>query len=257
MQPHLTTIVSDFIRNKSWQIPSSVLQSFPSLAARIHKIIIPIDSGPDRLCWKHSADGNLTFKGAFTFLNPCPNQVRWGRPIWNGSIPPSKLFLTWRLILNKLPADENLISRGCVVVSIYCHCKRQMETTDHLFFHCEYASFLWNWLSNLLHASIDHSNVLSLLSILDRNWSSQLKDVILSAITHIIWVIWLSRNLIRFENKYTSAARAIHLVTANVSLSGNLSKVRAFSTHLRKKSFTSFLLIFILLNLQSSFKLIG
>lgn len=255
--PDLRATVSDFISNSSWQTPLSVMQSFPSMVPLIQNVIILFDPGPDILVWKNSANGDLTFIEAYTFLFPNQNQVKWGKIIWSKSIPPSRSFLTWRLILEKLPTDDNLISRGCVVVSMCCHFCKHIETSNHLFFHCEYAAALWNWFGGLLHIHLDHSNFQSIFSILDRNWSGQFKDMVLSSIIHIIWIIWFSRNQLRFDNKHTPVAKAIHLVVANVSISGNFSLAKHSIHIMSYLSLAIFLSMFIILKLLLLSKSIG
>ncbi|KAF1876013.1 hypothetical protein Lal_00006644, partial [Lupinus albus] len=46
----------------------------------------------------------------------------------SNAIPPSKSFLTWRLMLNKLPTDENLKKRGHSIVSIFNLCRLKAKT---------------------------------------------------------------------------------------------------------------------------------
>lgn len=70
---------------------------------------------------------------------------------------------------------------------------------------------------------IDTTSIHSILSICHRNWRSQTKEVILSAIVNTIWAIWYCNNQLRFENKVASVETAINLIYANVSLRGNLS----------------------------------
>lgn len=47
-------------------------------------------------------------------------KVRWGNLIWDPYIPPSRSFLFWRLLHNRVATDENLKARGCIVVSVCC-----------------------------------------------------------------------------------------------------------------------------------------
>lgn len=74
----------------------------------------------------------------------------------------------------------------------------------------------------MLHIPIDQSSISSILSIHDKKWSGQIRDIILSAIIHIIWVLWFSRNQLRYNDKIISTNRAIQLVSACISLSGNV-----------------------------------
>lgn len=60
----------------------------------------------------------------------------WAKLLLNTYIPPSRSFITWRLIHNKLPTDDNLRKRGCFIVSICCFCMQEAESSQHIFFDC-------------------------------------------------------------------------------------------------------------------------
>jgi hypothetical protein len=45
-------------------------------------------------------------------------QVSWSSLIWYKFTPPSNSFAVWRCLHNKMATDENLIKRGCIMVSI-------------------------------------------------------------------------------------------------------------------------------------------
>lgn len=74
------------------------------------------------------------------------------------------------------------------------------EIADHLFFGCNFASKFWSWLNDLLHMHIVLSDIHIVLDICNNNRSSQSHDMVLSAITHTIWVIWYTKNHTRFNN---------------------------------------------------------
>jgi hypothetical protein len=91
-------------------------------------------------------DGILTNKLAYHFLLRHGPQVLWDKILWNSYIPPSRAFITWRLLLNKLPTDEHLRTRGCVIVSICCFCRQHDESSPHIFLRCPIIVQLWDWL---------------------------------------------------------------------------------------------------------------
>lgn len=71
---------------------------------------------------------------------------------------------------------------------------------------------------------MDTSSISSILAICDKRWSSQAKDVILAAITNVVWIIWKWRNMLRFDNKRPSFQAGVNLVNANISLTGQANK---------------------------------
>lgn len=124
---YLKADVKDFIHNKSWFIPRALETLFPDIARDIQQIIIPVEAAEDQLIWKDSSDGSLSFKDAFLYLNPAGNTVSYGKKLWSTSIPPSRSFLVWRLIHNKVPTDDKLIAKGCTVVSVCSLCYKAFE----------------------------------------------------------------------------------------------------------------------------------
>lgn len=220
----LQSKVADFICDGKWNLPMELVTKYPALPAAIDQIVIPKFHDNDYLVWDCSASGNLSFKDAYTFLNKLQNPVTWGKLIWNHFIPPSRFFLIWRVIHNKLPTDENLKLRGCTIVSICCLCGKSEESTQHLFFNCDFALSLWNWFSSTLGCRLDLTGIKDLLAVCNLGWSSQVRDVVLAGIINIVWYIWYSRNKLRSDNKIITARSAMTLVSAAVSIAGMASK---------------------------------
>ena len=122
-----------------------------------------------------------------------------------------------------MSTDENLRTRGCVIVSACCFCLNSDETSDHLYLQCPFATNLWNWLGGKLNCLIDCTSVLSLLSCIPAHCSSQRADIFLAAVIHTVHTIWLSRNIIRFSSKAATFHSAKVRIDSWVALSGNAS----------------------------------
>jgi len=127
--------------------------------------------------------------------------LSWADKIWMGCIPTSHSFTFWRLMHRKVPTDDNLRSRGCIIVSACCFCLNTDETSNHLFLWCPFATALWSWLGGKLNRVMDCTSVLSILSCIPTRCSSQVADIYLAAVIHTVHTIWLSRNSICFPWK--------------------------------------------------------
>lgn len=165
----------------------------------------------------------LTFKEAYSFLQPPSQVLPWGKLIWNKCIPPSKSCLLWRFKHNRLPTDDHLWQCGFNIVSVCSLCGSAYETSQHLFLHCSFAKKFRSWLSNMIDIQIDSSSLDSVLQVCFISWSSQVQDVLLAAISYVFWSIWLCINNLRFESKKIPFENALNLVKADTSLSGSLS----------------------------------
>lgn len=141
--PSLQMKVSKCIVDGNWCLPEFLILRDQALVDQIQTITLPIDDIPDKLHWINSTNGDLTQKLAYSSLIGNGQQVQWAKILWNYYIPPSRAFITWTLIHNKLPTDDNLRKRGCCIVSICCFCMQQAESSQHIFFDCTVTGRLW------------------------------------------------------------------------------------------------------------------
>jgi hypothetical protein len=130
----LTATVSDFIHNGQWILPPQLTLMFSNLSSIVHNVTIPLEEYHDKLLWKHSDNGDLELKQGYTFKMQQYQVLHWAKLIWNPSIPPSKSLFAWRLMHNKVPTDENLMTRGCVIPSMCNLCNCNSESSFHIFF---------------------------------------------------------------------------------------------------------------------------
>jgi len=189
--------------------------------------------------WQFSWEARLSFKDAFLFQNPVGQNISRAKLIWNSAIPLSKSLLSSRLVHNKLPIDENLIIRGCQILSMCSLCSKEDEEIFHLLCACHYAQNMRNWLSSKIKFYIHHSSIIihSFAQNM-RNWlSSKIKWMMnkwnllsvelafyLQSINNIN-VIWFSRNQSRFNNKHIPWTTAANIIISNTSLSGNYTQI--------------------------------
>lgn len=223
MHHALCASVSDFIINGYWFIPDILNHKYLALYSLVSQVEIPLVSCDDKMVWTDSSTRQLSFKEAYQFLNPISNTIGWNKQIWLQHVPPSRSFLVWRLFHGRLPIDENLKLRGQVGVSMCSLCGMVEEILEHLFLQCDYARSFWLWLRGILQVSIDTSSVSNIFVSCSNSWSSQMRDVVNYALIHIFWNIWLSRNMLRFENKGIAILQAQNRVIAAVSNIANLS----------------------------------
>lgn len=164
----------------------------------VQHVTLPIYQYDDKLRWKHTNNGVLSLKDAYLFKTNQPQRLNWIETIWSPDIPPTKSLLTWRLMYNKIPTDDQLILRGFSITSL-CSCSKEaQETSLHLFLHCKYASRLWSWPSNVLQMNLQIQSFEDIWHIADRGWSPQCKVVIQASLVNILGVIWFVRNQLRY-----------------------------------------------------------
>ncbi|CAJ2663963.1 unnamed protein product [Trifolium pratense] len=109
--------VSSLIHNGSCHIPSCIEEKDPNLVDRITKVVLPKQPLVDKVVCQASKDGNLTARQAFQFLQEPYELLDWALVLCYKMISPSNSFVVWRNTHNKLPTDQTLMKRRCIVVS--------------------------------------------------------------------------------------------------------------------------------------------
>lgn len=142
---------------------------FPTLTLLVQQISIPAEVRQDKLIWSRNDTGVLSFKEAFLFKSQATNNLHWATTIWSKDVPPSKSLLCWRLMHNKISTDENLLSRGCALPSMYLNCNKTFESSFHLFFECDFARKLWCWFAGILNINIQFASLEDIWKLCDRN----------------------------------------------------------------------------------------
>lgn len=122
---------------------------------------------------------------------------------------------------NNMPMEENLKGSGFVCVSICSLFYKSEETSNHLFFDCDFARRFWSWFNSAISVPIDTSSLQSVLSTCKKSWSPQREVVLLASIINILETIWFCRNQIKFDSKVVSFRSAVSMVIGFTSLSGN------------------------------------
>lgn len=216
-------------------IPDFLVTRDPNLANSIIKITLPVEDVPDRLNWHHAIDGVMTSKLAYTFLDGTGNKIPWHKLVWNVYTPPTRSFIAWTWIHDKLPTDDNLRKRGCFVLSMCCFCNKHAESSNHIFLSCPVTFQLWDWIMKGTGMNLDCSSCLTLL--LDRVGvgSKMVQQVLNSVVLHTIWSIWLEGNEWYFNGVNRSMASFFNVILAEVKLSFNLAIVKGSSAMLDYK----------------------
>lgn len=99
-------------------------------------------SHPRDSCWKLSQNGSFTVRSAYRALigtSPlCPSS----NLIWNISARPKLKFTCWLAFYNQLNTRDILTNRGLSTDTACVLCSNHLETTNHLFLHCELSTDL-------------------------------------------------------------------------------------------------------------------
>jgi len=178
-----------------------MLTLFPTLQVLVDKVIIPNQPTRDKLIWKHSTNGEITLKEAYNFKKSNSAKLTWAKLIWSNDVPPFKSLMVWRLMLDKLPTDDNLLSKGCQLPSMCSLCHSTAETSFHLFFDCTYVLNLWRWFVGVINYTLSFQTKEDVWDLCYKSWNPQCKIVIIATLINIFNGVWYARNQLRFQNK--------------------------------------------------------
>jgi len=108
----LPTKVCDYIQNFQWNIDDNLHNIFPNLRNLASQVTLSASDTPDVIMWEHTPNGELSLVDAYNFKNQHSPKLPWTSQVWNRDIPPTKSFMVWRLMRDKLPTDDKLCHRG-------------------------------------------------------------------------------------------------------------------------------------------------
>ncbi|KAK3199351.1 hypothetical protein Dsin_022766 [Dipteronia sinensis] len=190
--------VSDFIRDGRWILDDRFRAQFPNLCFRIGRIAISPVIG--YLVWPHAMEGNVSCKAAYSMMFHDIPQVPWWRDVWSRYIPHSRLILSWRLLLDRLPIEDRLCRSEFQLASRCSVCGASSESMDHLFLKCPLATALWEAVFSAFqrHVSADTwgSFFRQAMSV---SFSDQIRVLWRAAIHAVVWNVWYSCNQWIFE----------------------------------------------------------
>jgi len=156
---NFSSSLSDYILNGHWHFPYNLIHLFPTLRSLAAQVTIPLQDKSDTLVWKHTSSGMLTLKDAYEYKRHHPPKTLWAKSIWSKDIPPEKSLLAWRIMHDKVPTDDNLMSRGCLIPSMCSLCLSNNESTFHLFFQCPYTINIWKWFASVLNLNLHFQTI--------------------------------------------------------------------------------------------------
>ncbi|KAK9704983.1 hypothetical protein RND81_07G025000 [Saponaria officinalis] len=118
------------------------------------------------------------------------------RAVWKGISAPKHCLVTLMAVQNKLSTVDNICTRGISLVNRRVLCKNALENVGHLFFSCDFSSYIWHhilvWIGFKRRAwAISRELAWIDLRIQKRHWRAQWLQV---AFTSSIYYIWLERN---------------------------------------------------------------
>ncbi|XP_071695457.1 uncharacterized protein [Rutidosis leptorrhynchoides] len=189
-----------------------------------------VDNSPDFFLWNAEQNNLFTVADAISILVLSSDfEVPiWPKVIWNNKVP-SKIMLFHWLAIRKSILVRDVLSRRHILPpnsSTLCvWCLDNIESIDHLLLHCRWSFNVWTdlfrwWnLRWVIPRSIEDFSF---------DWyygmgikASKFWKLIGPA---TIWVIWVARNDVIFDNKYSCRSVIVRNIKLKVFFMGNEPK---------------------------------
>lgn len=113
-------------------------------------------------------------------------------------------FFFWRCIQNKLLTDENIITRVSFLPFVCSLCHNQGDSSQHIIFDYDNASYMWNWLSSIVNGFPKINSLDKCWHIINHDRSKSCRITIVVVIIQIVNDIWFAQNQARFKDFITS-----------------------------------------------------
>jgi len=128
----------------SWWRDVSAIRSEEWFHANISQVV---GDGKNTLFWSDAWVGGVSFRGRLTDNANVPVDIAVpASSLWHKDVPLKVVLFVWSLFRDRLPTKDNLFCRHVIAFdaqSCVGGCG-EVETSSHLFFHCNLFGSVWN-----------------------------------------------------------------------------------------------------------------
>ncbi|XP_039040784.1 uncharacterized protein LOC120179189 [Hibiscus syriacus] len=160
----------------------------------------------DHEFWSYVAGSNLswTLRDIWDAIRNKGEKVSWHKLIWFPMPIPKFSFITWMVLLNRLPTRDRLLKMGINSEGTCVNCNIEQETRNHIFFsQCPLVVRLWNSimsLNGLKNAFLTWDDMVTRDT---KTWKgkSLLTTILKISWTAYIYILWEERNYRIFQGR--------------------------------------------------------
>lgn len=192
----------------------ALLQQFQDCLLQVSPVRHVVDSW----CWKPDPSRTFSVKSAYKLLMDLEFCLA-SRQLWMCDVPSKVTIFVWRLLQNRLPTRDLLLTRDILVGvnnAVCVLCSSVGESGNHLFFSCDFSYNVWldinTWtraVGPLQNCGVQH--FLSFVGCLAGRRFRRGRHVIWMA---VVWVLWMTRNKRIFNNGVVDYVDVIASITS-------------------------------------------
>lgn len=150
---------------------------------------------------------NYSIAKVYNDLQGIQAKAVWANTAWNRATTPRSRFILWLAYQDRLKTKHKLMNMGVIDNDTCPICGSNAETTDHLFFKCEFSRQCVDMVRQWLKVPW---NVWSLKDTHRKRHMPRRKVRIIEAILgNLVYAIWRTRNEAVWNQKVTSVRKVV------------------------------------------------
>lgn len=149
-----TIFTQAWITDRQWQLTDEWYSNWKGYIQALTESHIKLHEAEDELIWAHAKSGYYAPKyGYYKMIEAKkPDMLKsWWSDIWRLQAQPRTRLLMWNILADKLPTGSILRKRAFAGPTWCVLCRKEEETTIHLFLTCEVTKDLWNQVTHALN----------------------------------------------------------------------------------------------------------
>ena len=190
----LSSKVQAIIAWNEWAWP--ITSSWERIEIKAATALLPSPShNKDVVSWIPSLSGTFITSHTWDFLRASSPKVPWYHLVWFFGNIPRFSFIVWLAILNKLYTQDRIWKfTPRPLACVLCH--KALESHDHLFFTCDYSSFIWQEIMSRFTMDGSPLDWSSIILWAASKWKSKKPKDIMPRMCFgaTIYAIWRERN---------------------------------------------------------------
>ena len=161
---------------------------------------VNLNDDEDRCRWILTKSGKFSERSMYLALKM--TTVKWQhRDVWVVKIPLKIKIFLWLAFHNSVLTKDVLIKRGWKGKDSKCCICNELESLDHMFFHCSLAKFIWGVI-RCATGLVDVPTHFQDVSAWVMKFSTKERNIVAVGVAAVFWAIWRARNAAVFYHVY-------------------------------------------------------
>ncbi|CAB78214.1 putative protein [Arabidopsis thaliana] len=174
----------------------------------------------DRALWKGKENrfrSIFSTKDTWNHIRTVSNKVAWYKGVWFAQAIPKHAFCMWLAVHNRLSTGDRMTLWNMGVDATCILCNKALESRDHLFFSCPFATEIWEPLAKTIYNTCFYTDWQTIINNVSRNWPDRIAGFLARCILQVtIYTLWRERNERKHGASPNSSSRLISWIDKHI-----------------------------------------